>query len=80
MAGQLTSRLLRLVAALALAIASASAFAQPRFGLSPEVYAVFNRWMLASCIGGDERALAESLRRYPQPLTSAFGQALAAGP
>ena len=80
MAGQLTPRLLRLIAALALAIASASAFAQPRFGLSPEVYAVFNRWMLASCIGGDERALAESLRRYPQPLTSAFGQALAAGP
>ena len=53
---------------------------QPPFGLTPEVYAVFNRWMLASCIGGDERELADALRRYPQPLTKAFQQALRTGP
>lgn len=75
MAGKLTLWL----ATVALALGAASAQAQP-VGLAPDVAAVFNRWMLASCIGGDERALAESLRRYPQPLTSAFGQALAAGP
>jgi len=80
MASQLASRLVRLLAAIALVAAGAGASAQPRFGLSPEAYAVFNRWMLASCIGGDERELAASLRQYAQPLTSAFQQAIAQGP
>ena len=75
MAGKLTLWL----AAAALALGVASAQAQPA-RLTPEVAAVFNRWMLASCIGGDERALAEALRRYPQPLTKAFAQALRTGP
>ena len=82
MAGKLMHLSARWLATIALALAAASALAQPqpRFGLSPEAYAVFNRWMLASCIGGDERALAVALRRYPQPLTRAFGQAIRDGP
>jgi hypothetical protein len=89
MAGKLTFRgarslatqLLAMIAlASALVLAAATAQAQPPFGLSPEAYAVFNRWMLASCIGGDERELADALRRYPQPLTKAFQQAIRKGP
>lgn len=80
MAGQLMRSFVQLLATIALLLMSAVAPAQPRFGLSPEAYAVFNRWMLASCIGGDEQALAASLRQYPQPLTKAFQQALTTGP
>jgi hypothetical protein len=84
MAGKLTflgARLLAtIVLAFALMLAASTPQAQPRFGLSPEAYAVFNRWMLASCIGGDESTLADALRRYPQPLTKAFQQAIKAGP
>jgi len=80
MAGQLMRSLAQLLAAIALMLTSAVPSAQPRFGLSPEAYAVFNRWMLASCIGGDEQALAASLRQYPQPLTKAFQQAITTGP
>ena len=72
--------LLQLVAVAALVVATATASAQTRFGLSPEAYAVFNRWMLASCIGGDEDALTDALRRYPDTLANAFRQALVAGP
>jgi hypothetical protein len=54
--------------------------AQTRFGLSPEAYAVFNHWMQASCISGEERAREADLRRYPQALAQAFQQAIAAGP
>ena len=80
MAGKLMHSGARLLATIVLALAAATAQAQPRFGLSPEAYAVFNRWMLASCIGGDERALSDALRRYPQPLTRAFQQAIRQGP
>ena len=84
MAGKLTLRCGYWLATIAFALAAAAVQAQPQtqppFGLTPEVYAVFNRWMLASCIGGDERALAEALRRYPAPLTKAFQQALRQGP
>ena len=73
-------QIVRLLTAAALALACASAHAQTRFGLSPEAYAVFNRWMLASCIGGEEVALTGDLRRYPQALARAFQQAIAAGP
>ena len=75
MAGKLT----RWLATAALALGAASAQAQPA-GLTPEVAAVFNRWMLASCIGGDERALADALRRYPVALTKAFTLAIRTGP
>jgi uncharacterized membrane protein YjdF len=68
-----------LLAAL-LVLMSAGVGAQTRFGLSPEAYAVFNRWMLASCIGGEEAALTEDLRRYPQALARAFRQAITASP
>ena len=73
-------QIVRLLTAAALALVCASAHAQTRFGLSPEAYAVFNRWMLASCIGGEENALTGELRRYPQALARAFQQAIAAGP
>ena len=71
-------QIVQLLAAGALALVCASAHAQTRFGLSPEAYAVFNRWMLASCIGGDEAALTGDLRRYPQALARAFQQAITA--
>jgi hypothetical protein len=70
----------RLSLAALLALISADVAAQTRFGLSPEAYAVFNRWMLASCIAGEEVALPEELRRYPRALAQAFRQAIAAGP
>jgi len=63
-----------------LALMSAAVGAQTRFGLSPEAYAVFNRWMLSGCIGGEEAAFQEDLRRYPQALTRAFERAITAGP
>jgi len=75
----MAGKLIRWLAAAALALGAASSHAQPA-GMTPEVAAVFNRWMLASCIGGDERALAEALRRYPQPLTKAFTLAIRSGP
>ncbi len=70
----------RLLLAALLVLTSADVAAQTRFGLSPEAYAVFNRWMLASCIGGEEVALADDLQRYPQALAQAFRRAIAAGP
>jgi hypothetical protein len=63
-----------------LALVCASAYAQTRFGRSPEAHAVFSRWMLASCIGGEEVEFTGDLRRYPQALARAFQQAIAAGP
>jgi hypothetical protein len=75
----MAAKLIRWLAAAAFALGAMSALAQPP-GLTPEVAAVFNRWMLASCIGGDERELANALRRYPQPLTKAFTQAIRTGP
>ncbi|MDQ2961961.1 MAG: hypothetical protein M3R31_02205 [Pseudomonadota bacterium] len=70
----------RLLLAALLTLMSAAAGAQTRFGLSPEAYAVFSRWMLASCIGGEEAALTGDLRRYPQALARAFEQAITASP
>lgn len=61
-------------------LTAAGAAAQTRFGLSSEAYAVFNRWMLASCVLGEERALETDLRRYAQPLAQAFRQAIRTGP
>jgi len=58
----------------------AIAAAQPRYGLSPEASAVFNRWVLATCIGDEERKLTEDLRRYAGPLTVAFRKAIVEGP
>lgn len=70
----------RAMLALVLLLVCAAAQGQTRFGLSPEAYAVYNRWMLASCIGGEERTLVEELRRYPQELAGAFRQAITEGP
>jgi hypothetical protein len=78
--GELMRAILQLVAAVALLLAAATAQAQTRFGLPPEAYAVYNRWMLASCIVGEERELTDALRRYPGPLAKAFRQAIVAGP
>jgi hypothetical protein len=56
------------------------AAAQPRYGLPPEISAVFNRWVLATCIGDEERALIDDLRRYREPLAAAFQKAIVDGP
>ncbi len=70
----------RLLVAFALAALAMAAHAQPRPGLSPEALAVYERWVLAMCIGGDEAALAAELRRYGAELVPAFERAIAQGP
>jgi hypothetical protein len=56
------------------------AVAQPRYGLSPEAEAVFDRWILATCVGDEERQLVEDLRRHSAALAVAFRKAIADGP
>ncbi len=61
-------------------LVSASGLAQPRYGLAPDAYEVFSRWMTASCVGDEALALRDALRRYRTELAPAFRQALAEGP
>ena len=63
-----------------LASVCSTALAQPRFGLSPDAFAVYQRWVLSTCIGGDEQALAADLRRHAAELAPAFARAIAEGP
>ena len=70
----------RWIVAGAVAMACTVAAAQPRYGLPPEIAAVFNRWVLATCIGDEERALIDDLRRYREPLAVAFQKAIVDGP
>ena len=62
------------------AVIAAPAFAQPRYGLSPDAYAAFSRWMTSSCLGDEADALREALRRHRVELAPAFQRALADGP
>ena len=73
-------RIVRLMAAVAFVCLWSSAVAQPRYGMSPEVEAVFNRWVLATCVGDEERKLVEDLRRFAAPLAVAFRKAIVDGP
>ena len=70
----------RWVVAAMLVFACAPIAAQPRYGLAPDAYAVFSRWMTASCVGDEAQALQEALLRYRAELAPAFRQALADGP
>jgi hypothetical protein len=70
----------RSVTIAALALACMPAIAQPRYGLSPDAYAVFSRWMTASCVGDEAQTLNDALRRYRVELAPAFRKALADGP
>lgn len=72
--------LLRWVVVGSVAMACTFAVAQPRYGLSPEVLSIFNRWVLATCVGDEERALIEEMRKYPEPLAAAFRKAIVDGP
>lgn len=76
----LTFRIAQWIVAGFIAMTCASAFAQPRYGLSPEALAVFNRWVLAACITDEEQALVEDMRRYREPLAAAFRKAIVDGP
>jgi hypothetical protein len=67
-------------AAVAIALMAMAAVAQPRSGLSPEVEAIFNRWVATTCVGDEERKLVEELRRHSAPLAIAFRKAIVAGP
>jgi hypothetical protein len=58
----------------------ALAQAQPVYGLSPDAYAAFGRWMTTSCVGDEARALEDALRRHRAELAPAFRGALADGP
>jgi hypothetical protein len=64
----------------ALLAACAAAQAQPRYGLSPDAYAAFSRWMTTTCVGDEARALEDALRRHRVELAPAFRRALADGP
>ncbi|MEO8752283.1 MAG: hypothetical protein ABI624_06360 [Casimicrobiaceae bacterium] len=75
-----TRALARWVVTAMLAFACAPLAAQPRYGLSAEAYAVFSRWMSASCIGDEAQALQQALLRHRVELAPAFRQALADGP
>jgi len=72
---------MRQLALVALLLVGAAA-AQPvtRFGLSPDAYAAYERWVLAMCIGGDEQALARDLARFAPELVPAFQRAISEGP
>jgi len=67
-------------AAAAILMAWTAATAQPRSGLSPDVDAVFNRWVSTTCTGDEERRLIEELRRHAAPLAVAFRKAIVEGP
>jgi hypothetical protein len=71
---------MRWVAAVAFALLAAGALAQPRYGLAPEISAVFERWVMATCVGDEERELAAQLRRYAVQLEPAFRKAIVDGP
>jgi hypothetical protein len=73
-------RFLAISVALALLLCGSTASAQNRFGLGDEAFAVYQRWVLATCVGGDERALANDLRRHAAELGPAFGRAVVEGP
>ena len=77
---ELMSNLLRCLAWTLLAIAALPAAAQPRYGLSPEAYAVFSRWMTTSCLGDQEAQWRAELQRHAAELAPAFRRALADGP
>ena len=70
----------RWMAATVIALACMPVLAQPRYGLGPDAYAVFSRWMTSSCVGDEAQALNDALRRYRAELAPAFRQALADGP
>lgn len=57
-----------------------SALAQPTYGLPPDAWAAFSRWLTTTCVGDEERALREALLRHRAQLAPAFRRALADGP
>jgi len=61
-------------------LAAVPAAAQPRYGLAPEAYAAFGRWLTTTCVGDEERALREALLRHRTELAPAFRRALTDGP
>ena len=64
----------------ALAMTGTAAHAQPQYGLSPDAYAAFSKWMTTSCVGDEARTLRETLQRYRSELAPAFRKALVEGP
>jgi len=63
-----------------IALTCCTASAQTRFGLSPEAFAVYQRWVLSTCVEGDELALAADLRAHASELGPAFIKAIREGP
>lgn len=54
--------------------------AQPRLGLSPEAAAVYQRWLLSTCVGDELANFAAELRRHATELLPALQRALLEGP
>ena len=80
LSNHITFRVVRWLVAGSLAATCALAVAQPRYGLTPEVSAVFEQWVLSTCIGDEERQRVEELRRFSVPLAAAFQKAIVDGP
>jgi len=79
-ANALLSAATRWIAMTVFALIATAAIAQPRYGLSPEVSAVFEKWVMTTCVGDEERELAAQLRRYAVQLEPAFRKAIVDGP
>ena len=54
--------------------------AQTRFGLSTQAFAAYQRWVLAMCLGTNERELHADLLRNRTELAPAFRRAISEGP
>lgn len=70
---------MRLLLLACLAAFLSAAAAQP-VPLGDGARAVYERWVLATCLGDDAAALAAELRRYGTELAPAFARAIATGP
>jgi len=72
--------MLRRAAILLLLALAVPCAAQPRFGLSADAFAVYQRWVLAMCLGTDEREMRTELLRHAAELAPAFRRAISEGP
>lgn len=68
------------VAILMLGLLCQCAIAQPRFGLSEDSYAIYQRWVLGTCVEGEERALRANLVQRAATLAPALREGIVAGP
>jgi hypothetical protein len=71
---------LQCIVALMLGVLCESAIAQSRFGLTEDTYAIYQRWVLGTCVEGEERALRAAVITRSAQLAPAFRQGIVEGP